>query len=199
MRAVSWWDLAHSTAFKAQGKPKRILVLLFHVRMEEDAKPNCWEVCSRSNSPVPGHHPSQVTCHALSTVSSWKLERKPFFFFFFSHSGGTKRSHGLWVRPRLMSGFKSGFCKVWCSSLTLTKEKHWSKGKKTGMAEPQNVWHPIPFQNSAPSWYLLAFKPVIGELFPEKKVLEEIPPSEAENGTHKDLLPDYPTKSYLLS
>lgn len=83
MRAVSWWDLAHSIAFKAQGKPQRILVLLFHVRMEEDAKPNCWEVCSRSNSPVPGHHPSQVTCHALPTVSSCKLERKPFFFFSF--------------------------------------------------------------------------------------------------------------------
>lgn len=139
---------------------------------------------------------SLVMLYPLCPVENWKGS---LFFFFFSHSGGTKRSHGLWVRPWLMSGFKSGFCKVWCSSLTLTKEKHWSKGKKTGMAEPQNVWHPIPFQNSAPSWYLLAFKPVIGELFPEKKVLEEIPPSEAENGTHKDLLPDYPTKSHLLS
>lgn len=70
------------------------------------------------------------------------------------------------------------------------------------MAEPQNVWHPIPFQNSAPSWYLLAFKPVIGDFFfffSEKKALEEIPPSKAENGTHKDPFPDYPTKSHLLS
>ena len=28
---------------------------------------------------------------------------------------------------------------------------------------------PLPFQNSAPSWYFLAFKQVIGEFFSERK------------------------------
>lgn len=63
MRAVSWWDLAHSIAFKAQGKPKGILVLLFHVRMKDVESPAV-EIAPRSNSPSLVTIPSQVTCHA---------------------------------------------------------------------------------------------------------------------------------------
>lgn len=66
----------------AQGKPNRIFVLLLQVGAEEDVKPYSWEVRSRSNSLMPSHLPSQAPCPAFCSVSSNKLDRKPYFFLF---------------------------------------------------------------------------------------------------------------------
>lgn len=70
----------------------------------------------------------------------------------------------------------------------LTKEKHKAKGRKWTWQSHRMFGTPFPFQNSAPSWYLLAFKSVIGNFFfQKKKPWRRIPPSKAENGTHKEI------------
>lgn len=99
-------------------KPNEILGLLFQVRVEEGEQPNYGEM---------GNVLKVKLSQAQSPAQGSLLWLSPLCHLVFFYFEATMYSSFSLVSPQVMTELKSAFCKVWFSSLRLTKAQHQSR------------------------------------------------------------------------